>query len=468
MIAESDFSRESAREFCNSKNWQGLLKYASDWNNYDPRNAVSVYYQAIAFRELMMPDKAEALYKDAISLDPTFTEAWFNLGIIANDQERFDEAEVFFLSGLKCEPENLKFILDVARFYAHRDKFSDASEYYRQAQEIKPFCKSFYGEYCQTLLLADLKEEYYDHIEMLKIINYEQYEGIKKMSFPSVGYTKRIISTLYFKHFECNKCGKIYHQRNKPKHVFYYQESAFNQLSKKLELRTNYRWCNECGTQTLCEDLTVLCNVKKLGGEIVARQSRIDSLKRQKNRSIFSRIFDKSYDFEKITNELNNQETTLNYLREYLYAEKYIQKVSKKRKPICLICNGNDLDNTIIFDNTQISSAMTNKNCGSCFEGKLSRSSEWSINTYDPNIFITPGHYEYTEKFCGVSDDGKMGPINEVIRSSYGHNISGAPPELIRSFMHLYNSTDRNTEWHYPERILAFELNKNLFTQTRH
>ena len=104
------FTREFARALCYKEDWQGVLNYASDWCHDEPKNALAIYYKAIAFKYLEMVDKAELLYKDAISIDPKLTEAWFNLGIIANEQKRFKEAETFFTSGLKCDPKNLKFI----------------------------------------------------------------------------------------------------------------------------------------------------------------------------------------------------------------------------------------------------------------------------------------------------------------------------------------------------------------------
>ena len=464
------FTREFARALCYKEDWQGVLNYASDWCHDEPKNALAIYYKAIAFKYLEMVDKAELLYKDAISIDPKLTEAWFNLGIIANEQKRFKEAETFFTSGLKCDPKNLKFILDVARFYAHNKEFKKSANLYREAQQVKPYCKSFYGEYCQTLKLANLFEEYFENIEMLKTINSMQYKQIKDLSFFHQWSRDSVYSNLKFKYLACDNCKEKYEVMVRERDEYFY----YSQCTPKVQVRTSVQWCRQCNTMTQCEDLSELIDRKKLCEVIKKRNERIEFLEKENERGFFSVIFDKSFDREAIRRELDNQRSQIEFEKNCLFSEDQIQKVRQKRKAICLTCNGDDLDYGLISCNVLNSKSPTNKICTRCNNGRLHRCCEWDIRVTkggQSDIFISPADIELEERYYGISNCGEIQTPILHKRSTYRGTLSGVKVEYIKSFINLinykYDTVDgclrQKVGWYLTGRIEAELLKKQLF-----
>ena len=80
--------------------------------------------------------KAEELYRKVLSLDPTNSIAYHNLGIMALQGEQYELAEKLIKAASDLEPDNIKYLMDLGTVYFCLKKFSKAISIYKKALEI--------------------------------------------------------------------------------------------------------------------------------------------------------------------------------------------------------------------------------------------------------------------------------------------------------------------------------------------
>jgi hypothetical protein len=83
-------------------------------------------------------EQAEASYRKAITLDPTFSLPFCNLGILLVDRARFDEAEIALRQGVALQPKVESFNLAFARLLNTQACYSEAELILRGSLERKP------------------------------------------------------------------------------------------------------------------------------------------------------------------------------------------------------------------------------------------------------------------------------------------------------------------------------------------
>lgn len=82
--------------------------------------------------------ESEVAYHKAIEINPRFTRAWINLGVLFYQDNRYLEAETSYLEALKYEPESLLALYNLGTLYDVTNKFDEARNYYKAVLEIAP------------------------------------------------------------------------------------------------------------------------------------------------------------------------------------------------------------------------------------------------------------------------------------------------------------------------------------------
>jgi tetratricopeptide (TPR) repeat protein len=97
-----------------------------------PQNPAANYYYALALRSSQQPDtaQAESLLKKAISQDPSFAEAHYQLGVIYQDQKLDTEAIEELKIAVKLRPDLKSAHYRLAQLYSKRGERALAREEY--------------------------------------------------------------------------------------------------------------------------------------------------------------------------------------------------------------------------------------------------------------------------------------------------------------------------------------------------
>ncbi|WP_422994371.1 tetratricopeptide repeat protein [Undibacterium sp. Di24W] len=99
---------------------------------------------------------AENYYRQALSLDPNYFDAYINLGLSLDEQKRYQESEVCFKDAIVCKPNSALARFNLGVSLKNQRQLVESSEVLRQAIEIWPIffqCHNVLGE----VLLAQNK-----------------------------------------------------------------------------------------------------------------------------------------------------------------------------------------------------------------------------------------------------------------------------------------------------------------------
>ena len=77
-------------------------------------------------------------YREAISLDPTYADAFYNLAQVCFDIRRYDLAELAYKKYLKFQPNEVQAIHDLGVVLHKQGKYEEALRQYRQALALDP------------------------------------------------------------------------------------------------------------------------------------------------------------------------------------------------------------------------------------------------------------------------------------------------------------------------------------------
>lgn len=82
--------------------------------------------------------RAVDAYREAIMLDPTYADAYYNLAQVCFDMRRYDLAEWGYTRYLKFQPNDPQAVHDLGVVYHKEGKLDDAIRQYRRALELNP------------------------------------------------------------------------------------------------------------------------------------------------------------------------------------------------------------------------------------------------------------------------------------------------------------------------------------------
>ncbi len=144
------YHREASRAFEENRldDAEGLLKKAVeiDPKNYQYHFELSHLYAA-RFDKTQKPSDpiARASYERAIQelketqvLKKDFIPAFYNLGILYKNLERYEEARMEFRRVLDLDPKEVKAYLGIGETYERQGFYEDARDFYRKAKTINP------------------------------------------------------------------------------------------------------------------------------------------------------------------------------------------------------------------------------------------------------------------------------------------------------------------------------------------
>ncbi|MEK7729578.1 MAG: tetratricopeptide repeat protein, partial [candidate division KSB1 bacterium] len=74
------------------------------------------------------PQQKIAAYSQAVALDPSFVEAWFNLGMVHQEQKDYARAEEYFRKAYEVKPEKLETALKLKIVYALAEVYNKSGK----------------------------------------------------------------------------------------------------------------------------------------------------------------------------------------------------------------------------------------------------------------------------------------------------------------------------------------------------
>jgi predicted O-linked N-acetylglucosamine transferase (SPINDLY family) len=148
-----------------SPDWQEALKlYQRKWTSLgmsqtsplaSPTSVVALAQQARELRQQGQAEMALTVYQQALALDATMPELWFNYGNLLQSLIRYSEAEAAFRRALTLKGDFFPAHLNLANVLRNQDRKEEAIEHYRQALQLKPDLSLGYQNLGRVLL--DLK-----------------------------------------------------------------------------------------------------------------------------------------------------------------------------------------------------------------------------------------------------------------------------------------------------------------------
>jgi tetratricopeptide (TPR) repeat protein len=105
-----------------------------------PREVAESHFAAgcIAAWERREFESAERYFREAITHDPTFADAWCDLGTIVYELGRPDEARAAYLRALQTEPDHAEALCNLARLLLQAGNADIAADYLRRALASAP------------------------------------------------------------------------------------------------------------------------------------------------------------------------------------------------------------------------------------------------------------------------------------------------------------------------------------------
>ena len=115
--------------YSNSKNFDEAMKFTDEMLAKDPNNAFNLYVKGYIYHNMEDYDNALKYYKKTIEIDPTYAEAYSNIGLIYCLQaQNFSEKA-------SSDVNDPKYKEDQA---ALKGFYEQAKPYYEKARELKP------------------------------------------------------------------------------------------------------------------------------------------------------------------------------------------------------------------------------------------------------------------------------------------------------------------------------------------
>ena len=103
-----------------------------------PRDMIAWYNLGVLLDDQGRPDEAEQAYRQALDADPKKAEAWSNLGVLLNQQGRPDEAEQAYRQALDADPKDASTWYNLGVLLDDQGRLEEAEQAYRQALDADP------------------------------------------------------------------------------------------------------------------------------------------------------------------------------------------------------------------------------------------------------------------------------------------------------------------------------------------
>ena len=123
----ANYSAAGANAFVQSKDYQGLLHYATAWTNANPNSADAWSYLGVVYGiYLKQPDKAVAPMQRSLQLNPNQAPGWHALGVTYIQLKKNAEAVGAISKAIKLNPNQPTYYNNLAAAYAEMARWQDA------------------------------------------------------------------------------------------------------------------------------------------------------------------------------------------------------------------------------------------------------------------------------------------------------------------------------------------------------
>lgn len=117
---------------------EGALSLCGQVLEKNPAHAGALFVTGDAWRDLGVPDEAEAAYRAVTRLVPDHAPGWSSLAAVLFDQLRFEEARVAALRALRIEPTNAEACAVRGMLRERRGDFDGADRDFLRAARLDP------------------------------------------------------------------------------------------------------------------------------------------------------------------------------------------------------------------------------------------------------------------------------------------------------------------------------------------
>ncbi len=126
-VRAENYSASGANAYVRSKDYSGLLKYATAWTNADPRSADAWSYLGVVYGiYLKQPDKAVAPMQRSLKLNPNQAPGWHALGVTYIQLKKNADAVGAISKAIKLNPNQPNYYNNLAVAYAEMARWQDA------------------------------------------------------------------------------------------------------------------------------------------------------------------------------------------------------------------------------------------------------------------------------------------------------------------------------------------------------
>ncbi len=123
----SNYSAAGANAYVQSKNYQGLLQYASAWSRAEPNNPDAWSYLGVVYGiYLKQPDRAVAPMLQSLRLNPNQAPGWHALGITYLQLRKNADAVGAISHAIRLNPNQPNYYNNLAAAYAEMARWQDA------------------------------------------------------------------------------------------------------------------------------------------------------------------------------------------------------------------------------------------------------------------------------------------------------------------------------------------------------
>jgi len=132
-----------------SADWKAAIKHFTKAVNLDRNNANYLYHLAYCLQEVapdagieerVLHEKALGHYLQVLAINPMHHEAWYNLGYVQEELQRFEDAIVSFKKALEIDPKDKDALINLGNCYMSLNEFGRSVETYRAAIQLEPDC----------------------------------------------------------------------------------------------------------------------------------------------------------------------------------------------------------------------------------------------------------------------------------------------------------------------------------------
>ncbi|MFH1853502.1 MAG: tetratricopeptide repeat protein [Candidatus Neomarinimicrobiota bacterium] len=151
------------------------MEYFRKAVDLDPNNTNAIRSLASNYYDCGDRDNAIVTYEVAIGkeTDPKIkADLHFNLGVLYNQAEDFDQAEENFMIALDLNPEDVEAIVGMALVFEKAEKWRQAERFYKQLIEIDPDNSNHYKGMARVLLRQGNQDEAQYYFEKSKTVGY--------------------------------------------------------------------------------------------------------------------------------------------------------------------------------------------------------------------------------------------------------------------------------------------------------